>query len=84
MRFKVCCRHWLQTAAHDCCLLNSYSSADQITARRDDQLAILDARTAIAEKSLARSRATLQVLRERAEVEAEFARDVARFLELTP
>lgn len=108
---------------YDHYLLSSYDSADQIIARRNDQLAILDARIAIAEQSLARTRATLEELRqradearrtdqavpetlqkqlmefetmvrtsqvavnamhaERAKVEAEFERDVARFLELS-
>lgn len=52
---------------YDQFLLSTYSTQDQILQRRDEQLAILDARIASGEKSVAESRSTLSSLKSREE-----------------
>lgn len=48
-------------------LLSRYASTDEILARRNEQLAVLDARLAIAERALAQSQDALSTMRERIE-----------------
>ena len=48
-------------------LLSRYANTDEILARRNEQLAVLDARLAIAERALAQSQDALSTMRERIE-----------------
>lgn len=48
-------------------LLSRYANTDEIVARRNEQLAVLDARLAIAERALAQSQDALSTMRERIE-----------------
>ena len=48
-------------------LLSRYANTDEILARRNEQLAVLDARLAIAERALAQSQDALSIMRERIE-----------------